>query len=150
MPQYVAEPSVQTYPPFTIKAIVPGKNNYSWGTYTPYVDAPNLNVEHAEPMPANGTAGRQFSMRSYAAGQNNSPAITWEVEYPSAPATISIHLEGALRDIDAEYFQLDTSTNIAGDLRFVALGAASVNFLRIKVITSTGGTAPTIIAKFKV
>lgn len=148
MPTYVAQPSTQTYPPFTIPTVSPGIACYSWGSYTPYVDAPTLNVEHAEAIPADGTAGRQFAVRSFSGTMDNSSAITWETRFPSVPSTINVRLQGAVRDVAAEYFDLDTSTNAAGEVRSIALGVTKVNFLRIKVVTSTGGTSPTIVAKF--
>jgi hypothetical protein len=148
MPAYQAQPSTQTYPPFTISAISPGIENYSWGLYTPYADAPTLNVEHAENMPANGTAGKQFALYSYAGKQQNSGAIQWETILTGTSAC-SIVLQGATRDLDAEYFTLDTSTNAAGEARAVTLGTQKVNFLRVKVVSSTN-TGGTIIAKFTV
>ena len=108
----------------------------------------NVGQEFSEAMPANGTAGRQFSVRAFAGLNQNSPAIDWETSFPSAPATVNIVLQGALIDEDAAYFTLDTSTNAAGENRTVALGQSRVNFLRIKLVSSTGGTSPTIIAKF--
>lgn len=147
MPAYVAQPSVQTYPPFTIQTISPGVECYSWGSYTPYVDAPNLNVEHAETIPANGTAGSQFAVRSFAGKETNSSAITWQTILTGA-TVVDIRLQGATRDIASEYFDLDKSTVAAGEARSVSLGSQKVNFLRIKVVTTT--TAGTIIAKFTV
>jgi hypothetical protein len=112
----------------------------------------SLNRETAEAIPADGTAGRQFAIRTAIQGADtqNSVAISWEVEYPSAPSTVEVHLEGAIRDVDSEYFQLAKSTVAAGDFQTVNWGASKVNFVRVKVISSTGGTSPTIISKFLV
>jgi hypothetical protein len=147
MPPYAAEPSVQTYPPFTISAVSPGIPNYSWGSYTPYADAPNLNVEHAETFPANGTAGKQFALWSFAGtALQQAREIFWEVQYPGgAPATVDVRLQGAMRDVEAEYYDIDSTTNVLGEKKQV--GIFRVNFLRIKVVASTGSPA-NLIAKF--
>lgn len=234
MPNYIVEPSVQTFPPVTIPQAVPTLACYSFGSLNEYRDnspvevavsfyaittnvatftivrnfapqfyvgasvvvsgiaSPNdflngtytvltagstsftaakthanvsttavsglatskqsLNRETAEAIPADNTAGRQFAIRTAIQGADtqNSVAISWETEYPSAPDTVEVHLEGAIRDVGAEYFQLATSTNAAGDFQTVNWGASKVNFLRVKVVSSTGGTAPTIISKFLV
>lgn len=149
MPTYVAQPSTQTYPPFTIPSVSPGIECYSWGSYTPYADAPTLQVEHQEAMPANGTAGTQFALYSFAGTQSNSGAITWETIYGGTVSAVNIVLQGATRDIDSEYFTIDTSTNASGEVRTKQLGSQKVNFLRIKVVSSTN-TSGTLIAKFVV
>lgn len=152
MPNYITEPTVNTWPPVTIPQAVPTLACYSFGSPFGYADAPNINGEHAEAIPADGTAGRQFAVRTAIQGADtqNSLAISWEVEYPSAPSTVAVHLEGAIRDVDAEYFQLAASTNAAGDFQTVNWGASKVNFIRVKVISHTGGTSPTIVSKFLV
>lgn len=147
MPPYAAEPSVQTYPPFTISAVSPGIPNYSFGFYTPYVDAPNLQVEHAETLPTTATAGKQFALWSFAGtALQMAREILWEVQYPGgAPATVDVRLQGAMRDVEAEYYDIDSTTNVAGEKKQVAI--FRVNFVRIKVQASTG-SATTVIAKF--
>ena len=54
-------------------------------------------------------------------------------------------LQAALNDVDAEYGTIDTSTVITGEARTVVDVAA--RFLRIKKVSSTGGTSPTVVAK---
>lgn len=231
MPAYVAEPAVQTYPPFTIQSISPGVECYSFGssaagynsaasqaavtnysitsnvvtftlsygftsqfaanrtvvisgvaapddflnnTYTiasvptttsitvplthsnvtstaivglAVQSAQPLTAENAETIPANGTAGAQFAVRSFPGTQQNSGAITWETILTGA-TVVDIRLQGAVRDVDSEYFDVDKSTVAAGEARTVSLGSTKVNFLRIKVVSTT--TAGTIIAKFVV
>lgn len=149
MPTYVAQPSTQIYPPFTIPSVSPGIACYSWGSYTPYADAPTINAEHQEAMPANGTAGTQFSVRSFGGMTQNSSAIVWETIFGGTVSAANIVLQGAIRDIEGEYFTIDTSTNASGEVRTVTLGTQKPNFLRIKVISSTN-TSGTLIAKFVV
>ena|SRR5258708_1302244 len=150
MPNYITEPTTNTWPPVTIPQAVPSLASYSFGRAAGYADAPTINTEFAETLPANGTAGRQFAIRTVIQGSDtqNAPAITWSTEFPSAPSTVAVDLEGAIRDVEAEYVKIDESTNAAGEVRTVAWGITKFNFLRIKVKTSTGGTLPTIIAKF--
>jgi hypothetical protein len=152
MPSYIVEPTTNTWPPVTIPQATPSFPCYSFGRLAGYADAPTINTEYAEAIPADGTAGRQFAVRTVIQGADtqNSLAITWETEFPSAPATVEVHLEGALRDADSEYFQLAKSTVATGDVQTVNWGASKVNFIRVKVISSTGGTSPTIISKFVV
>lgn len=150
MPPYIPPVTTQTYPPRTIPVATPSFPCYSFGREAGYNDAPTISTEYPETMPANDTAGRQFNVRTVMVQHDteNAPSITWQTEYPSAPADVNVVLEGSLDD--NVYATVDTSTNAAGEIRVVALGAAHYNFLRIRVVSSTGGTAPTIIAKFVV
>lgn len=109
--------------------------------------AGSLDKEVAEAMPANGTAGRQFAVRAFAGLNQNSPAITWETKTGGTVSAISIVLQGAIRDHDADYATIDTSTAAGGEVRTVALGQNRWNFLRIKLTSSTN-TNGTLIAKF--
>jgi hypothetical protein len=48
---------------------------------------------------------------------------------------VSISLQGAMADVDAEYQTIDTSTNVAGEARTVT--GVNAKFLRIKFTSST-------------
>src|SRR5581483_8623766 len=109
--------------------------------------AGTLDAEVAENIPANGTAGRQFAVRAFAGLNQNSPAVTWETKTGGTVSAISVQLQGAIRDHDADYATIDTSTATGGEVRTVALGQNRWNFLRIRLNTSTN-TNGTIIAKF--
>lgn len=66
--------------------------------------------------------------------------FTWQSIVTGAPATISITLEGSLDG--STWFVLDTSTQVAGETRFVT--AKNAVLVRANLGTLTGGTAPTV------
>ena len=96
---------------------------------------------NAESFPANGTAGAQFAIPEPAGLPDQGHAVRWQTIVGTAPTAINIVLQGAAADVDAEYFLIDTSTATAGEARTVI--GVRARFLRIKMITSTGGTALT-------
>lgn len=72
--------------------------------------------------------------------------ITWQWACPSAPATISLQLEGAINDTDAEYTIIGTAqTTVSGTI--VSTVPELVRFVRVNVTAFTGGASPTIVAK---
>jgi hypothetical protein len=50
-------------------------------------------------------------------------------------------LQGAMADVDAEYQVIDTTTATTGEARTVA--GVQAKFLRIRFVSSTGGTGLT-------
>jgi hypothetical protein len=64
--------------------------------------------------------------------------LRWQAIFTEVPTAASLSLQGALADVDAEYAQIDASTQQAGEARTVA--GVQARFLRIKVISNTGGT----------
>jgi hypothetical protein len=96
---------------------------------------------NAEAFPANGTAGSQFAIPEPAGLPDQGHTVRWQTIFGTAPTAINIVLQGAAADVDGEYFLVDTSTATAGEARTV-LGVRA-RFLRIKVVSSTGGTALT-------
>jgi hypothetical protein len=93
-------------------------------------------------------AGSAFAIGSFAGLNSNGRTIAWATEFPSQPASVTMYLEAAIENLDAQYLILDTSTNPAGDLRYVDV--TKFNFVRIKVSAFSGGTAPSVIAKILV
>jgi len=90
-------------------------------------------------------AGKAFAV-PYVVGQNdNERSVSWQLNYPSAPATVSVSLQGSLEDVDGLYQTIDTSTNVNGELRVATL--SNYRFLRLKSTIATGGTNPTIIGR---
>lgn len=89
-------------------------------------------------------AGSAFALGSFAGLNTNGRTIAWKSEFPSAPASVTLYLEAALQNVDAQYLVLDTSTNTAGDLRYVDV--TKFNFVRVKVYAYSGGSSPSIIA----
>jgi hypothetical protein len=94
-----------------------------------------------EAFPGAGTAGAQFAIPEPAGLTDQSHTIRWQTIYGSAPSAVNIRLQGATADVDAEYADIDTSTATTGEARTVT--AVRARFLRIKLVTSTGGSGLT-------
>lgn len=69
--------------------------------------------------------------------------ITWHTITTGSPAGVDADLEGSLDQTNWEV--LDTSTSTTGEMRHVV--NKGVNWLRVKLNTLSGGTAPTFTAK---
>ncbi len=96
---------------------------------------------NAESFPADGTAGSQFAIPEPSGLPDQGHTVRWQTIFGSSPSAINIRLQGAMADVDAEFSDLDTSTSTAGEARTVTTVRA--RFLRIKKISSTGGTSLT-------
>ena len=96
---------------------------------------------NAEAFPGAGTAGSQFAIPEPAGIPNQGHTVRWQTLFGSAPSAINIRLQGAMADVDAEYQDVDTSTATTGEARTV-LGVRA-RFLRVKLVTSTGGSGLT-------
>jgi hypothetical protein len=91
-----------------------------------------------EAFPAANTAGSQFALPSYTGIADGATAVRWQTIFGSAPTAVSIVLQSAMSDVDAEYQTIDTTASLTGEARSVA--GVQAKFLRIKVISSTGGS----------
>jgi len=98
---------------------------------------------NAESFPANGTAGSQFAIPEPAGLPNQGHTVQWQTIYGTTPSAVNIVLQGAPADVDSEYSTLDTSTNTAGEGR--AVSNVRARFLRVKVMSSTGGASLTAL-----
>ena len=100
-----------------------------------------------EAFPAANTAGSQFAIPSYAGRADTGNAVRWQTIFGTAPTAVNIVLQGAMADVDAEYQTIDATTNTAGEARTIPSSAVPGNvqakFLRIKVVSSTGGAGLT-------
>ena len=94
-----------------------------------------------EAFPADGTAGSQFALPEYGGFPDQGRAVRWQTLFGTNPTAVNITLEGAMADVEAEYKVIDTSTVVGGEARTVANVRA--RFLRIKKVTSTGGSGLT-------
>jgi hypothetical protein len=117
-----------TYPP---SSLMPGDVGYSFNNET---------------FPGSAQAGSQFALPSYAGQPDSGTAVRWQTLFGTAPSAVNLILQGAMADIDAEYQTIDTTTNAAGEARTVT--GVQAKFLRIKFVSSTGGSGLT--AKFLV
>jgi hypothetical protein len=90
------------------------------------------------------TASQSFAVPEPTGRNTNEKTVTWSTAYPTAPATVSMLLQGSLFDIDAQYQTIDTSTNTAGEERVSTL--THYRFFRLKA-TNVTGASPTCIGK---
>jgi len=94
-----------------------------------------------EAFPGSALAGSQFAIPSYAGQPDTGTAVRWQTIFGTAPTAVSMVLQGAMADVDAEYQTIDTTTNTAGEARTVT--GVQARFLRIKFVSSTGGAGLT-------
>jgi hypothetical protein len=94
-----------------------------------------------EAVPGSAQAGSQFAIPSYAGQPDTGTAVRWQTVFGTAPTAVSLVLQGAMADVDAEYQTIDTTTNTAGEARTVT--GVQAKFLRIKFVSSTGGAGLT-------
>jgi hypothetical protein len=72
-----------------------------------------------ETFPGSAQAGSQFALPSYAGQPDTGTAVRWQTIFGTAPTAVSLILQGAMADVDAEYQTIDTTTNTAGEARTV-------------------------------
>lgn len=94
-----------------------------------------------ETFPGSATSGSQFAMPSFTGLPDSGTAVRWQTVFGTAPTAVNMVLQGAINDVDAEYQTLDTTTATAGEARTVA--NVQAKFLRIRFVSSTGGTGLT-------
>jgi hypothetical protein len=94
-----------------------------------------------EAFPGSALAGSQFAIPSYAGQPDTGTAVRWQTIFGTAPTAVSLILQGAMADVDAEYQTIDTTANTAGEARTVT--GVQAKFLRIKFVSSTGGAGLT-------
>jgi hypothetical protein len=94
-----------------------------------------------EAFPAANTAGSQFALPSYTGLPDGGTSVRWQTIFGTNPTAVNIVLQAAMNDVDSEYQTIDTSTATAGEARTVA--NVQARFLRIKFVSSTGGSGLT-------
>ncbi len=112
-----------TFPPISL---FPGDVGFSWNN---------------EALPADGTAGAQFAIPEPSGRPDQGHTVRWQSIFGSAPTAVNLRLQGAMADVDSEYSDIDTSTAAAGEARTVT--GVRARFLRIKKVSSTGGSGLT-------
>jgi hypothetical protein len=88
--------------------------------------------------PGAGQASQQYALPSYSGFPENGRTVRWQTIYGTAPSAISVVLQTAMIDADAQYSTVDTSSSTAGEARTVA--GVRGNFIRAKVSSITGGS----------
>ncbi|HWG59139.1 MAG TPA: hypothetical protein VN661_08845 [Candidatus Acidoferrales bacterium] len=92
--------------------------------------------------PAAGQASQQFALPSYAGFPENGRAVRWQTFFATAPSAVSVVLQTAMTDSDAQYTTVDTSTATSGEARTVT--GVRAKFLRAKVNSITGGSGVSV------
>lgn len=92
--------------------------------------------------PAAGHASQQFALPSYFGFPENGRTIRWQTIFGTAPTSVSMVLQTAMIDSDAQYTTVDTSTVTTGEARTVA--GVRGKFVRAKVSAITGGSGVTV------
>ena len=87
--------------------------------------------------PAAGQASQQFALPSYAGFPDNGRTIRWQTVFGTSPSAVSIVLQTAMVDSDAQYTTIDTSATIGGEARTVT--GVRGKFIRAKISSITGG-----------
>ena len=85
--------------------------------------------------PAAGQASQQFALPNYAGFPENGRTIRWQTLFGTSPSSVSITLQTAMTDADAQYQTVDTATG--GEARTVS--GVRGNFIRAKVSSISGG-----------
>ena len=78
----------------------------------------------------------------FAVPGGNRPVIVWQTIFAGSPTGVDIHLQGAMNNTDSEYFDIDISDNMAGELKHI--GPVSVRWIRARQVSRTGGTTTTV------
>jgi len=92
--------------------------------------------------PAAGQASQQYALPSYSGFPENGRSFRWQTIFGTAPTAVSIVLQSAMTDADAQYATIDTSTATGGEARTVT--GVRGSFLRAKVSSITGGSGVTV------
>lgn len=118
MPNYNAQ-----NPP---NSIIPGDSIFLFDVESP--TPPQASQQVALAGPYDGAAGTPQDIRV-------------DITYASAPSAVSVLVQSAIDDADANYVTEYTSTNVNGES--VKLTALKARFLRVKLESQTGGGAIT-------
>ncbi len=92
--------------------------------------------------PAAGQSSQQFALPNYSGFPENGRTIRWQTIYGTAPTSVSVALQTAMSDVDAQYTTIDTSTATGGEARTVT--AVCGNFIRAQVAAISGGSGVTV------
>ena len=93
--------------------------------------------------PAGGQASQQYAIAGAYDGAAGGPSVVrLDISYASAPSAVSVEIQSAVDDADANYFPEYTSTNTAGES--VKLTNFRGRFVRVKLASQNGGGAVTV------
>lgn len=63
--------------------------------------------------------------------------VTWQSYFSTPPSVVSLILQGALDDVEADYVTVDESSNVNGETRTVS---SNLHFFRVLASTVTGSS----------
>jgi hypothetical protein len=92
--------------------------------------------------------GQQFAVQSNPGLSQEGKNPTWEIHFPSAPASFSAQLEGAMLDVDSQYEIVGAAQTTAGT--YANNSPLNFRFFRINITALSGGTNPTVVSKIMV
>jgi len=101
-----------------------------------------------EAVPSSATSGSQFALVRQAGSAPSDFTVRWQTLFAVSPTAINVSLQGAMSDVDAEYKDIDTSTNVTGEAKTVT--GIQARFLRLRVNSSTVGSGSGFTAKMLV
>lgn len=114
---------------------------------TPESEVPQSGVIYARAVEVPETLSGPQKSQAFAvqAAKGQGRGISWTYEFPTGvvPGAISIQLEGAVRDIDAEYTIIGTAqTDVSANYHaIIASVPENANFVRVNMTTFTGTVA---------
>jgi hypothetical protein len=97
--------------------------------------------------PEAGQASQQFALPSCAGFPENGRRIRWQISFTTAPTSVSIQLQTAINDVDAQYAAPTGAANMSSTLTAgdnLVATAVRANFVRAKVIAISGGLGVTV------
>jgi hypothetical protein len=104
----------------------------------PYAISPgDVALAFNSEAPGAGQASQQFALANYAGFPENGRTARWQAIFGTAPSAVSVVLQTAMVDTDAQYSTIDTSTATAGEARTIT--GFRGNFIRAKVSSIIGG-----------
>ncbi len=62
--------------------------------------------------PGAGQASQQFALPNYAGFPENGRTIRWQVSFAAAPSAVTVQLQTAMNDVDAQYAIPTGATNM--------------------------------------
>src|ERR1700753_304959 len=95
-----------------------------------------------EAFPGSAQAGTPFAWLSYLGTPDRGATWRGQLIYGSARAAVSLVLQAAMADIDAEYQTIDTAAGTTTREARTVTGVQA-QFLRIKFLSATGGAGVT-------
>lgn len=93
-------------------------------------------------------ASQAFAIQSRKpVGGNSGRTVTFDYEFGVAPDAITVELQGAMQNVDADYVKIADSTTFTTAPNSTTVENVRFNFLRLKVTALTLGAGAGIVAR---